>query len=37
MELNIRIYRLFVIFNTEVFESVGREEYNCMKEDVLIL
>jgi hypothetical protein len=36
MELNIRIDRLFVIFNIEVFESVGREEYRCMKEDVLI-
>jgi hypothetical protein len=36
MELNVRIDMLFVIFNMEVFESVGREEYNCMKQDVLI-
>jgi hypothetical protein len=30
MELNIRIDRLFAIFNIEVFESIGREEYNCI-------
>jgi hypothetical protein len=36
MELIIRIDKLFIIFNIEVFESVSREEENCMKEDMLI-